>query len=221
MTKEIIIALAREGNTDELFLKSVIKRTFEQVACECQQEIEIFDPVCLKPIPGNIKEKALRYATKAAKGGATILCLHADADARTDDQAFNDRINPAFQAILKQENSQDICQNLVPIVPIQMTEAWMLADKELLKKELGTAKHDTELGINKKPEDISKPKDVIKKAIQIARKDLTKRRRSKLTISELYSPIGQKIELIKLQSLPSYEKFENAVRDVFKKLSYF
>ena len=134
---------------------------------------------------------------------------------------YNYRINPAFNAILNQENSQDMCQNLVAIVPVQMTEAWMLADKELLKQELGTAKHDTELGINKKPEDFSKPKDAIERAIQIAKKDLTKRRRYKLTISKLYSPIGQKIELTKLQSLSSYKKFENAVRDVLKELKYF
>ena len=40
----------------------------------------------------------------------------------------------------------------VIIVPIQMTESWMLAEKELLKKEIGTDKTDIELGIHRDPE---------------------------------------------------------------------
>jgi hypothetical protein len=145
------------------------------------------------------------------------LCFHADADAPTDERAFDERIIPAFDAI--QKANQDLCKNLVAVVPVQMTEAWMLADTELLKKELGTTKNDDELGINQNPESFADPKEIIEKAIQIAREDLTKRRRRKLTINELYSPIGQTIELVKLERLPSYKKFEKAVRDIFQKLN--
>lgn len=37
------------------------------------------------------------------------------------------------------------------IETIQMVEAWMLADKELLKSEIGTQKSDFELGILRAP----------------------------------------------------------------------
>jgi len=101
-----------------------------------------------------------------------------------------------------------------------MTEAWMLSDKELLKAEIGTSKSDAELGIQKSPEVYPDPKQVIEMAIRIARQDLTRRYRRKLTIAELYSLMGQKIALNKLKNLSSYQKFKEAVRDAFNSLNY-
>ena len=101
-----------------------------------------------------------------------------------------------------------------------MTEAWMLADKELLKSELGTLKNDEELGINKKPETFADPKKVIEESIQIVRQEVSKRRRYQLKIDDLYQPLGQKINLQKLDTLSSYSKFKEAVRETFRKLNY-
>lgn len=151
------------------------------------------------------------------QSGAMVLCFHADADDKTDENAFKERINPAFNAIKSDE--RDLCKNLVAIVPIQMTEAWILADKELLKKELCTNKSDSELAIDKDPESFSNPKETIKNAINKAREGMTKRYRNKLKIDDLYSPLGTKIELSKLESLSSYKKFEKAVRDIFPQLT--
>lgn len=217
--KQIIIALATEGNADHRFLPNIIQRTFEIVALESQQEIEIFEPITLSQISGkniDIREKAKQYAIQAVEKGAMVLCFHADADNKTDKNAFEQRINPAFDAI-KSDNG-DLCKNVVAIVPIQMTEAWMLADKELLKKQFCTNKSDSELEIDKLPESFSNPRETIKKAINKAREDITKRRRKKLTIGDLYSPLGKTIELSKLESLSSYLKFKTAVRDIFPQL---
>jgi len=212
--KQIIIALATEGSSDHRFLPNIIQRTFERVAFEDQQEIEIFEPICLSQISGeNIREKAKKYAIQAVEKGAMVLCFHADADDKTDENAFNERINPAFNAI--KSDKGDLCNNLVAIVPIQMTEAWMLADKELLKKELCTNKSDSELAIDKEPESFSNPKETIKNAINKAREGIAKRYRNKLKIDDLYSPLATTIELSKLESLSSYKKFEEAVRDIF------
>ncbi|MCA2620925.1 MULTISPECIES: DUF4276 family protein [unclassified Microcystis] len=215
--KQIIIALATEGSSDHRFLPNIIQRTFERVACEDQQEIEIFEPICLSQISGeNIREKAKKYAIQAVEKGAMVLCFHADADDKTDENAFNERINPAFNAI--KSDKGDLCNNLVAIVPIQMTEAWMLADKELLKKQLCTKKSDSELAIDKHPESFSNPKETIKNAINKAREGIAKRYRNKLKIDDLYSPLAT-IELSKLESLSSYKKFEEAVRDIFPQLT--
>lgn len=216
--KQIIIALATEGSSDHRFLPNIIKRTFERVALDGQQEIEIFDPICLPQISGeNIREKAKQYAIQAVEKGAMVLCFHADADDKTDENAFKERIDPAFNAIKSDE--RDLCKNLVAIVPIQMTEAWILADKELLKKELCTNKSDSELAIDKEPESFSNPKETIKNAINKAREGMTKRDRNKLKIDDLYLPLGTKIPLSKLESLSSYKKFEKSVRDIFPQLT--
>lgn len=108
---------------------------------------------------------------------------------------------------------------MVAIIPIQETEAWLLADKELLKQEIGTNKTDNELGINRQPEEIANPKEVIETAIRIARADMTRRRRSQLTITDLYLPIGQSVDLEKLELLSSYRDFKNNIREAFIQLN--
>ena len=94
----------------------------------------------------------------------------------------------------------------------------MLADKELLKREIGTEKSDNELQIHRHPECIANPKESIETAIRIAREGLTKKRRKDLTISELYLPIGQALDLEKLEVLSSYQDFKSNIKEAFRKL---
>ena len=95
----------------------------------------------------------------------------------------------------------------------------MLADKQLLKDEIGTTKSDDELGINHDPESMSDPKQVVKEAIRIAESG-TSKRRHKLHISELYSIIGDKLRISELMKLKSYRSFQEAVRDTYRKYNY-
>ncbi|RPI02212.1 MAG: DUF4276 family protein [Calditrichaeota bacterium] len=219
MSKQVIIGFTTEGKTDVQFLESVIQRSFEDVAFECDGEIEVLPVQYLEKQSGSFIEAVKKYAQQAEEMGIMVLCIHADADAATDINTFKNKIYPAFTAV-SQIIAENVCKNLVAIVPIQMTEAWMLSDKELLKAEIGTSKSDAELGIQKSPEVYPDPKQVIEMAIRIARQDLTRRYRRKLTIAELYSLMGQKIALNKLKNLSSYQKFKEAVRDAFKSLNY-
>ncbi len=219
MIRQVIIGFTTEGSTDVRFLKSVIQRTFEDVAFECSGQVEVLPVQYIEKQNGNFIEVVKHYAQKAEKLGVMVLCVHADADEPTDAKAFNDKLNPAFDAI-KTQQGEDACKNLVATVPVQMTEAWMLSDKDLLKVEIGTTKNDAELGLHRLPELYTNPKEAIESAIRIARQDLTKRRRHKLTIAELYLTIGQKVSLNKLENLHSYQKFKEAVRIAFQELGY-
>lgn len=219
MTKQIIIGIVAEGTTDIRFLKSIVQRTFEEIAFECTEDIEIFDPIEIptKREGTSIGQKAISYAIEGEKNGIMTLCFHVDADDDNDKEAFENRINPAFQSI--ETSSENLCKNLVAIVPIQMTESWMLADKDLLKNELNTEKSDQELGLHRKPETIANPKQTIIEAIRIVNKERTKRRRKDLKIEDLYQSIGQRMATNKLDNLSSYKKFKNAVRESFGKLN--
>ena len=150
--------------------------------------------------------------------GMMILCVQTDADKKTLNNTYQHKINPC-QIELEKQNENEYCKILVAIVPIQETEAWMLADKQLLKEEIGTNKTDSELKISRNPESIANPKEVIETAIKIARQNVTRKRRKNLNIADLYSAIGQKIDLDKLESLSSYQDFKKNVREVFKKLN--
>ncbi len=216
----IIIGYSTEGSTDVRFLQSIIERTFVEVGFECSSQIEVMTPVVyIKKSKGDTFPNQILHSSKEAfENGVMAFCVHSDADAENDAVVF-DKINKAFDKVYTEED-KNICNNLIAIIPIQMSEAWMLADKQLLKDEIGTTLEDFQLLINKAPEAFTDPKTTIKEAIRIARKDFPKRRRGSLTIAELYQPIGQKIEIEKLNALSSYRKFKEGVRDAYRKLNY-
>lgn len=219
MSNIVTIAYSTEGTTDQRFLESVIRRTFEDVASECEGDIEVFDPFYLKFSKKNgFVDDFVSISREAFKNGINVLCIHVDADAPTDKDVFNFKIQPAREA-LQQLADDAVCKIFVAIIPVQMSEAWMLADKELFKDELGTDKTDIELEISKNPETMSNPKSTIENAIRISQAHLPKRR-NRVTIAELYQPIGQKIAVEKLEALSSFRKFKLAVRNAFKELNY-
>jgi len=217
---QIIIGYTSEGTTDVHFLSSIILRTFVEIGFECQKEIEVIEPIVhIKKENGlSFSEQMLKCSKQAHQNGVMAFCIHVDADSETHDDVLRSKIHPTRELI---GNSIDnVCKNLVPIIPIQMTESWMLADKQLLKDEIGTEMGDNELGINRNPEEIADPKQVITDAIRLARAHIVKRRRKDLTITELYQPLGQKISLKTLSVLPSFENFKESVRAAYRTLNY-
>lgn len=218
--RQIFIGLITEGTTDNRFLESITKRTFEEIGFDCNGDIEIF----VKPLAINKTNLGfvdyVRHASKRGveEFGISVLCVHADADDIDDTKAYNYKIIPAKE-ILKGLDKDEYCTLLTPLIPVQMIEAWMLADKDLLKKEIGTAKSDNELGINKLPEQVRDPKTVIENAIRISMEHLPKRRRG-LNIGELYQPLGQKISLVELDKLDSFKKFKEEIRQAYHALNY-
>ncbi len=220
MIKQLIIGFCTEGSTDKRFLESVIQRTFERIAFESSGQIDILPIIHLEKKKGSFVDVVKQYAEESFSLGIMLLCVHTYADHASDENAFEYKIKPAFQKIYEQE-SNTICSDLVAVIPVQMTEAWMLADTDLLKSEIGMTKTNAELDIIKKPESLSNPKKTIQNSILEGRKNQTKRRRKPLLISELYQPIGQKIDLVKLEKLSSYLKFRNAAKEALRKLDYF
>ena len=217
---QLFVGLFTEGKTDNRFLKSIVEKTIYKIAANASQDIEVNVQII------TIEEKGKGFTQQvlnASKNGLDwfgihFLCVHKDADSPSDTNTFEYQIQPAQKA-LESRDYDEYCKILVPIVPIQEMEAWMLVDKELLKKQIGTNKSDKELGINKPPEQLANPKEVIKNAIVIARQGFTKRRRRQLTISQLYLPIGQEIDIEKLNKLSSYQKFSKSIIQAFAKLN--
>lgn len=221
MSRQIFVGLFSEGSTDNRFLESIVTRTFDEIGFDCNGEVETeVKSISINKAGKSFSEQVVEASKKGIEDyGIMILCVHTDADNSDDTQMFKSKITPA-QTELNSKDENDYCKILTPIVPIQMIEAWMLADKELMKEEIGTDKSDNELGINRHPETISDPKYTIEEAIRIARSDLTKRRRKDLSIAELYLPIGQKISQEQLCTLNSFKKFKEAIRNAYRQLNY-
>ena len=223
MSNFILAGLFTEGTTDNRFLESVVKRTLEDVAFDCTGDIETALEIISINKTGLSFNNQVLEASKIAleKFSILLLFVHTDADDFSDENTFNAKIIPVKEFISEQDTSK-VCKNIIAIVPIQMTEAWMIADKNLLKDEIGIDKSDAELGIHKNPEEINNPKHVIEEIIRVSKEDETKRKRNRgLKISDLYQIIGQKIELSELEKLYSYNKFKQSLIEGLKELNFY
>jgi hypothetical protein len=223
MAWEIIVGLLTEGSTDTRFLRPVVEKTLNNIAwAECRGYIEVrVLPLDKEKAGLSFTEQVLAAAKSAyAQYSINILCIHADADGRSLEASYQNKIDPMLAA-LALKSADEYCKITLPIIPIQETEAWMLADTDLLKDEIGTTKPDHELGIHRSPEMVANPKEVIEEAIRIARQHLTKRRRYELSIADLYLPIGEKIDIEHLQKLPSFVNFQDNVRKAFRELGVY
>ncbi|MDF9830626.1 DUF4276 family protein [Parabacteroides sp. PF5-6] len=217
---QIAIGLNAEGPTDIRFLKNIVKRTFDEVAFDCDMDIEILDIAIVHVKKTSFVETMLNAAREAFdKYGITVLCIHADSDAVSQKAVVENKFVPFLEALSEKE-ADTYCKMIVPVIPIQMTESWMLADKNLFKRLINVEhERDDQLGIEKNPEVYSDPKNVIRTVLQIANQN-TRRRRCRVEISDLYEEIGNQIELDKLRMLPSFRYFEGEVRSAFQKLNF-
>lgn len=219
MSNILTVAYTTEGSTDQRFLKTIIRKVFEEVAFTCEGAIEVFEPVFIKfPRKKGFIDDVVDVSKKAYDTGINVLCIHVDADSNKDAEVIKFKIQPAFNSI-EEKKEEVYCKNLVAIIPIHMTEAWMLANKDLLKEEIGTTLSNTDLGISRHPESIADPKKVIEDALIIAQAHLPGKR-NKIDIGDLYQPIGQKIKMDNLQTLESFKVFKESVESALRKLNY-
>mgnify|MGYP006267321533 CR=1 FL=1 len=215
----IFAGLFTEGKTDDRFLEPVVQRALRELAFECKGETEIEVRVISIDKSGlSFAEQVVKAAEKGYEDfGIMLLCVHTDADDRTDETIQRTKIEPAREALTEAET--DVV--LAALVPVPMTEAWMLADKELLKIQLGTHQSNRALNIDKAPEQTRNPKAVIEEAIRRAESERSKgRRRHQLDISELYQIMGQAMPAAKLDTLAAYRKFKDELRQALKQLNF-
>lgn len=220
MSQIVTVGFIAEGTTDVRFLGGIIRRTFDALTWECGQATEVYLSTALAvPKQGlTFSDYVLEAAKVAEADKLMVLCVHTDADDATDTAALIHRIGPAFTKV--QASADAVCEHLGAIVPVRMIEAWMLADIDALKTEIGTDKTDAQLGLTRPPESIADPKEIIREAIRLAFDHRSRRSRNQVSIGELYEPMGVTADLSKLASLPSYQKFQQAVRDAFRRLGY-
>lgn len=217
--KNVAVALYAEGPTDQLFLPEVIRRTAKQnLNRSGQQYIDVkpVDPISFSKIGMKQDECILQAARRAAN--YNILIVHADADYRTADKALKERFYPGY--LLVQQAQEDVCRCMLPIVPVQMTEAWMLADPEALRAALGTSKNAQELGLPLKAKLVEADPDPKRTLKMIVSKANTHRSRPRhLEVTPLYTLLGRTVDLSRLNHLPAYQRFVQDLVNAFRTIN--
>ncbi|SRR6266487_364167 len=215
----LVLALYGEGNTDDRFLTLIIQRTSRKILAEYRNSnvsVAPVEPIKLFEKKLTRKENILQAARQASRYQALIV--HSDADSPSHHKALKERILPGFQLV--QQSKEAVCEKLLPIIPVQAIEAWMLADYEVLCAEIRTDLSIRELGIPeraKQVESISKPKRRLNEAVSKVNKQL--RPHQKIDVDSLYEPLGSKIRLERLGQLSAYQQFVNDLTDTLKSLS--
>ncbi len=202
----LVLGLYTEGDTDKRFLQPVIRRAVTKILVEHRRE-DRWDDLLIIPVHPFVQRhesqerKILAAATSAC--GYHMLIVHIDADSPFPTEARQNRFDPGFKLV--KQAGEKTCQDLLPILPIQETEAWLLVDREMLIKELEINKSANELGIPpaRHIESIAQPKERLNDIIKIANQF----RRRPLDIKDLYEPLGEMIRLEKLALLSAYRQF--------------
>jgi hypothetical protein len=123
----------------------------------------------LNRIPKDVHSR-VRAGLRLLDGSVDVVVIHRDAD-NAGPQARFDEI---AQAVGRVATSFEV----VPIVPIRMTEAWLLLDEGAIRQVAGTPSGRTDLGLPnvREVERLPDPKDFLRTCILKAA-DVTGRRR--------------------------------------------
>ncbi len=231
MKLRLVLALYAEGSTDKDFLGNVIPRTAVHILAKSGQQavdvvgIDAKKNISIKNGAQRIfyaaRQLALEHDNQYDKESATypILIVHCDADAPNNKEALKNRYHPGYKLV--QQSSELICKSMIPVIPVRMIESWMLAaDHKVLQNVLLTDIKAQELGLVSKVklvESEPRPKEKLDQMIQKARGSRSQRR-YQLRREDLYEPLGRRINLERLNDVPSYKQFVDDFMAVLKVL---
>lgn len=224
MSRPVFIALTVEGTTDTRFLESILESVFQELALNhLDDDVECEVSVLSRYDKSDGFCNGVIKASKMCRSDslwADTLAVHTDADKMTYDERRSTNFDSVFEK-MKNVNSDKYCTVITPIIPVKMIEAWMLADWELLRQEIGTTLTKAQLGIDGDPEDFADPKSKIEDAIRRAEESAVhKRPTNKISIDELYQIVGKKISLERLEQLSSFQRFEQEILNSFKEIGF-
>ena len=128
----LVLGFYAEGSTDYDFLPPIILRTAEKILAQYERSVmdeAVVSPIRLAADQKKDRAESILLATQEACGYHALI-VHSDADDPEPDKARVERIEPGFERV--RQTDENVCRGLVPIIPVQAIEAWMLADYELL-----------------------------------------------------------------------------------------
>ena len=209
---QLIMALCVEGTTDARFLDVITERTALQILTnQSHTVVEVLPIQRLHPTGHEQAQRILAAARDAS--GYHLLLVHADADAQSPETAWRERIQPGFALIQEAaKRNEAVCGRCVAIIPVQMTEAWLLADSDSLLQLIGTGESAENIGLHhtgRHIEAIADPKAYLNNVLTTVRGSMPRSRRKYVQLGSLYEPLARRISLERLKLLPSFLRFRS------------
>ena len=215
----LVMALYAEGTSDARFLAPLIQRAAEKlIALHGEKTVDVLDITVIPRLQGRQEEGILKASRTAY--GRHALIVHADADDRTRDRALRERIQPGFERV--RDSSESLCKDVVPLVPVQMVEAWMLADDEILCEVIGVDIRHVRSYFPARSslvEGIADPKHILQSIISQANSIRSHNRRP-IEMSTRFELLARQIRIEKLEDVASFRQFTNDLRQVLAHLHF-
>lgn len=180
-----------------------------------QQQVDVLEPIALPREKGSSQTKILALGKQAY--GFHCFIVHADADSGSPVGALAERYLPGQQLLEAEANPA--CPVVLPLIPVHMTEAWMLADPEALLMTLNTPYTASQLqlpspaGAERKAD----PKAFLEETLRTAQSHL-KRKNYRIELADLYALLADTISLERLSLLGSYRQFEKDLEKALRSL---
>jgi len=201
-----------EGVRDYGFLLPVVRRILENLLAPSGIEAHALSLDYIK-VGGLSEQEKLKHIAEKAKGYSLIV-YHLDADRPDEDDAYKNRFEPGYAVIATDPDKYNV--DIVPIIPIHMTDAWILVDFEAFRATVGTNLTAKELGFKSKPhqiESLPNPKQIFEDAV----KKVSQNRRKRIPFEDVYVPLAERIDLQLLGKVSAYNNF---LKRLSKKLHY-
>ncbi|MCG8555620.1 MAG: hypothetical protein MJD61_10095 [Proteobacteria bacterium] len=192
------ITLAADGRSDRCLIPAIRWTVSQALRARHPESLVRFDFADVRATPLDA-----RIAEALAKYPCDVLVVHRDAE-REDPSCRFDEISEA--------RSTTNCTPTVGVVPVRMSEAWLLVSERAIRRAAGNPQGRGELGLPKVRdlERTSDPKHVLREAILAAseargrrrdrlRRDLPQRIQRVANLIEDYSPLRQ---------LSAFQRFE-------------
>lgn len=194
--------LVADGSSDQALLPIIdytISRNFPDLSFSGSAATNL-------PAPRRGLETRIHAAIKMFP--CELLFVHRDSEAQPSKSRF--------------EEIALACQNIrikcVPIVPIRMTEAWLLISHSAIRRAAGNpgGRHPLNIPAIRGIENVPDPKETLFAAL-IEAANLGARRRASFDVNSKRRRVAECIEDYSvLRQLSSYEKFENDVKVALK-----
>ena len=192
MTRQLAYAVVADGGTDQLLVPII-----QWAVHRLDPGVEILEPEFRKR-QGGIAEFLAAYRT-----GAMLIFAHRDAETATLDERLGE-----FDTLGRQD--------VVPVVPVRMSEAWLLIDGTAIAKAAGKPAAHVPIPDVFRIENIPNPKGVLDELLVEAAGAPTGRRgrNFKRSIAAHRANVAEYItDYSPLENLPAFRSFQRRLAD--------
>jgi hypothetical protein len=200
----VIYTLAADGGSDRVLIPIITWSLKQRSTLPVVEQWADFSRI---PRPKNAEE---RLKTAFELYPCDVLFVHRDAEGQSPDSRREEIADALVRTAIR----------YIPVVPVRMTEAWLLADEQAIRTAAGNPNGTQDLNLPdvRKLEDLPDPKQVLHEALTRA-SGLNTRRRSQLSVHQRVHLIPNYIDdYSRLNVLPAFRTLQRDIRTAIETL---